>query len=298
MTTLTSNVSEFRVPVSGGHLVGHVAGEGPELLLLHGGPVSNYLEPLADELRDGYRVATYQQRGLEPSTLAEPFDVPTHLADVIAVLDHLGWRQAIVGGHSWGGNLLLHLIATHRDRVAGALVIDPLGGVGDGGFPAFDAEMVRRTPPAEVARAEMLDQRMMEGVATEEEALESLRIFWPAYFPSPDRAPAFLNLRMNAASAGPTLQSAVEELPGLAERLAVSAVPTVFVHGASSPMPVTASTDTAEVMGASARVVVVPDGGHFMWMDVPGCLRQPLDELQARVSIAVDDVVEPRDPNP
>ena len=279
----TGETIEFRAPVPGGELVGCIGGGGPDLLLLHGGPVSNYMEPLADELRDGYRVATYQQRGLEPSTLAAPFDVSTHVADVIAVLDHLGWDRAIVGGHSWGGNLLLHLLATHRERVVGALVVDPLGGVGDGGFPAFDAEMVRRTPPEEVERAAMLDQRLMDGLATEAEAVESLRIFWPAYFPSPDRAPEFPELRVNAASAGPTLESAVAELPGLANRLAGSQVPTVFVHGAASPMPVTASTDTAEVIGGAAHVVVVPDAGHFVWMDVAGCLRLPLDSLLERV---------------
>ena len=282
MGSQRGQTSEFRVPVPGGELVGRIGGGGPELLLLHGGPISNYLEPLADELRDGYRVATYQQRGLEPSTLAEPYDVSTHLADVIAVLDHLGWGRAIVGGHSWGGHLLLHLLATHNDRVAAALVVDPLGGVGDGGFPAFDAEIVRRTPPEELERAEMLDQRLMDGIATEAEAMESLRIFWPAYFPSPDRAPEFPDLRVNAASAGPTLQSAVAELPGLANRLAGSQVPTAFVHGAASPMPVTASTDTAEVIGAAAHVVIVANAGHFMWIDVPGCLRQPLDGLVKR----------------
>jgi pimeloyl-ACP methyl ester carboxylesterase len=167
--------------------------------------------------------------------------------------------------------------------VLAALVVDPLGGVGDGGFPAFDAEMVRRTPPEEVERGAILDQRVMEGVATDEEARESFRIFWPAYFPTPDRAPACPDIRVNAASAGPTLQSAVAELPGLASRLEGAQVPTVFVHGAASPMPVTASTDTAEVMGVAASVAVVPDAGHFIWMDVPGCLRPLLDRLVERV---------------
>jgi pimeloyl-ACP methyl ester carboxylesterase len=282
MSESMGETDEFRTRVAGGELVGRVGGQGPELLLLHGGPVSNYLEPLADELRDGYRVATYQQRGLQPSTLAGPFDVPTHMADVIAVLDHLGWQRPMVGGHSWGGNLLLHLLAAHPDRVLGALVIDPLGGVHDGGFPAFEAEMVRRTRPEEVERAAMLDQRVMDGSATEAEAVESLRIFWAAYFPSPDRAPEFPDLRVNAAMAGPTLESAVAELPGLASRLAGSEVPTVFVHGAASPMPLTASTDTAQVMGQSASVVVVPGAGHFVWMDVADCLRQPLDDLRGR----------------
>lgn len=279
MDSHTGHTSEFRAPVAGGDLVGRVGGAGPELLLLHGGPVSNYLEPLADELRDSYCVATYQQRGLEPSTLAEPYDVASHLRDVIAVLDHLGWNRAIVGGHSWGGYLLLHLLASHPSRVAAALVVDPLGGVGDGGYPAFGEEIVRRTPTEAVERAELLDQRLMEGIATEAEATESLRIFWPAYFPSPDRAPAFPDVRVNAVSAGATLQSAVAELPGLADRLTGSEIPTTFVHGAASPMPVTASTDTAEAIGTAARVVTIADAGHFMWMDVPGCIRQPLDNL-------------------
>jgi hypothetical protein len=44
-------------------------------------------------------------------------------------------------------------------------------------------------------------------------------------------------------------------------------------------MPVTASTDTAGVIGTAARVVIIAHAGHFMWMDVPGCMRQPLDDL-------------------
>lgn len=284
MQTAESGPVEFRAPVEGGELVGWVGGNGPDLLLLHGGPISNYLEPLADELRDEYCVATYQQRGLEPSTLEPPFDVQTHVVDVLAVLDHLGWQRALVGGHSWGGNLLLHVLASHPERLVGALVIDPLGGVGDGGFPAFDAEMLRRTPPDEVERASMLDKRVMEGVATGTEAFESFRIFWPAYFPSRERAPECPDIRLNAASAGPTLASAVAELPGLAARLAGLHVPTVFIHGAASPMPITASTDTAQVIGSEALVEIVPDAGHFVWIDVPGCVRDGLDRLAARAN--------------
>lgn len=271
--------AEIRVDVPGGELVGRVIGEGTPLLLLHGGPVSQYLEPLAKELGDEYQVAIYQQRGLEPSTLSGPFDVATHVSDVIAVMDHLGWDAPLVGGHSWGGNLLLHTLVAHPSRVRGALLLDTLGGVGDGGYAEFDQEMSRRIPSSERERAAALDHRMMEGVATAEEGTEVMRIFWPAYFPSPERATPFPGLRCNAASAGATLGSALVETPALGERLRGCAVPAVFVHGASSPMPVTASTDTAAVMGQATRVVVVPDAGHFLWVDHPGCLRQPLDEL-------------------
>ena len=53
------NRTDLRVPALGGDLVGWVAGEGPPVLLLHGGPAmsGDYLDPLADELVPGFRVA-------------------------------------------------------------------------------------------------------------------------------------------------------------------------------------------------------------------------------------------------
>ncbi len=81
-----------------------------------------------------------------------PYDVATQVADVVAVLDGLGWQKAVVAGHSWGGHLLLHLLASHPERIAAALAIDTLGGVGDGGEAEFDVELYRRTPPRDLER--------------------------------------------------------------------------------------------------------------------------------------------------
>lgn len=94
----------FEVGVDGGLLRGWVVGHGDPVLLLHGGPGLpwTYLQALVDEICDGYQVAAYQQRGLPPSTAGAPFDVPTQVGDVVAVLDGLGWDRAVVIGHSWG----------------------------------------------------------------------------------------------------------------------------------------------------------------------------------------------------
>ena len=107
-------------------LAGWVTGSGRELLLLHGGPgMTDYMESLLPEL-DGFRVASFQQRGVAPSTLAGPFDVPTLRDDVLDVLDTLGWEAPAMIGHSWGGHLLLHLLAAAPTRVRAALVVDPV----------------------------------------------------------------------------------------------------------------------------------------------------------------------------
>jgi pimeloyl-ACP methyl ester carboxylesterase len=57
--------AELRVKVSGGELGGWVTGDGPPVLLIHGGPGLSYevMEGLADEVGGGYTVASYQQRG-------------------------------------------------------------------------------------------------------------------------------------------------------------------------------------------------------------------------------------------
>ena len=137
--------------------MGYVTGSGPAVLLLHGGPgMTDYMQSLLPEL-DGYRAALFQQRGVAPSTLAAPFDVPTLRDDVIDVLDTLGWEAPAMIGHSWGGHLLLHLLAVTPTRVGAALAVDPLGAVGDGGVAAFEAELLRRLPEATVARLKELE---------------------------------------------------------------------------------------------------------------------------------------------
>jgi pimeloyl-ACP methyl ester carboxylesterase len=179
--------------------------------------------------------------------------VPTQVADVVAALDGLGWNRAVVIGHSWGGHLLLHLLAAYPERVAAAIVVDSLGGVGDGGEAQFEAELNRRTPPESVERAQELDERAMDGQGTEAEAVESLRLYWAAYFVNPAAAPPFPDMQLSVEAYSATFESLHTELPALAGRLVGLAVPTVFVHGAGSPMPVEASTDTAQVIGPPLR---------------------------------------------
>src|SRR5712691_3969168 len=44
--------------------------------------------------------------------------------DLLAVLDHLGWEQAVVAGQSTGGNLAVELGSRAPTRVAGAVGVD------------------------------------------------------------------------------------------------------------------------------------------------------------------------------
>jgi pimeloyl-ACP methyl ester carboxylesterase len=276
----------FAADVPGGSLGGTVAGAGPAVLLLHGGPglSCDYLQPVVDELAGGYRVAVYQQRGLAPSTALEPYDMATQTDDVAAVLDALGWAEAAIVGHSWGGHLLLHVLGRHPGRVSAALVIDPLGGVGDGGEELFDAELMRRTPQRDLARVEHLEQQAMAGLGSDEDVLESLRLLWPAYFADPSNAPPLPPMRLSVEAYAATFESLHAELPALAARLSGVTVPTLFLHGGAGPTPISASADTAGAIGSAAAVDVLPGAGHFPWYEHPGCVREALDRLLTRAA--------------
>jgi pimeloyl-ACP methyl ester carboxylesterase len=256
-------------------LAGWVTGSGPEVLLLHGGPgLTDYMDSLLPEL-DGFRVASFQQRGVAPSTLAGPFDVPTLRDDVLEVLDTLGWVAPTMIGHSWGGHLLLHLLAAAPAHVGAALVVDPLGAVGDGGLAAFEAELHRRLPRATMARVNELEALEATRPLTQDEILESMELKWPGYFSSLDAAQPIP--QVGHAPSEESWASIREHLPTLAALLPGCPVPTRFVHGELDPLPVTASTETAELMGAA--VDVLPANGHFPWLEDPGCVRRSLDGL-------------------
>ena len=264
-------------------LGGWVRGDGRRVLLLHGGPgmAYTYLDTLADEIGEGYRVAAFQQRGLEPSSVQGPFDVATAVADVAAVLDALGWDRAWIVGHSWGGHLLLHCAVAIPNRMHGGLAVDLLGGVGDGGEAGFEAELMRRTPPEAAARAQELDERGMRGEGTPEEMQESLELLWPAYFASPDHTMPFMDARTSIPAYAGIWDSAKALLPGLEASLAEVAMPFGVVAGGLSPMPV------EEAAAATARAIpgawleVVDGAGHFPWFERPGCIRAALDRLSA-----------------
>jgi pimeloyl-ACP methyl ester carboxylesterase len=264
-----------------GGLAGWVQGEGRPVLLLHGGPGIEcaYLDELPDEIGPGYRVAMFQQRGLAPSTTEGPFDIATAVADVVAVLDALGWEHAYVVGHSWGGRLLLHVALDAPERLLGGLSIDASGGVGDGGMRAYEAALMARTPEEDVARAAALDERALSGEGTEADMQETYRLLWPAYFASRDDVPPFTTPRMSTDAYSGLYESAVAELAALEASLGNIAVPLGFLAGGASPMP------ADKALGATARAVpgawveVVDDAGHFPWYERPGCVRAALARL-------------------
>jgi pimeloyl-ACP methyl ester carboxylesterase len=57
----------------------------------------------AARLAANRQVAALDMRGFGDSDWPGDYSLAAHAADIVAVLDHLGWRKAILIGHSMGG---------------------------------------------------------------------------------------------------------------------------------------------------------------------------------------------------
>jgi pimeloyl-ACP methyl ester carboxylesterase len=174
VTALNDPYSEFcDVPVAGGTLHVARAGAPPDeaeavVLALHGLTSSLMIwRTVAREITRHTRLCLLAPdlRGRGRSgALAGPFGFQTHIADLLAVLDHFRVQRAVLAGHSLGAYIAAYLGAQHPERAAAIVVADS-------GMPFSDvpkgepAEVVERAFGAAIGRLRMTFESVDEYVA-------------------------------------------------------------------------------------------------------------------------------------
>lgn len=121
------------VPVSGGTLTVARTGAAVErtdtvVLAIHG-ITSNGLvwRSVARDVtwRTQMSVLAPDLRGRgENAGLSGPYGISTHVADMLAVLDHVGAERAVLVGHSMGAYVAARIAAEHPERTAGLVMVD------------------------------------------------------------------------------------------------------------------------------------------------------------------------------
>jgi pimeloyl-ACP methyl ester carboxylesterase len=273
----------FDVAAGGAVLRGHSGGSGAAALLLHGGAaVPDYLGDCAALLDGLFSTIRYTQRGTPPSGEADPYTIESHASDAVAVLDAFGLALAWVIGHSWGGHLAMHLALLHPDRVAGLLLIDPLG-ADPSVFAEQDANLRRGLTPEQIARVDAVEERRRAGAVTEGELVERIALIWTQFFTRYEAIstpPEHVGVQ---ASIGTNRSIADHyERQTLKRGLPTLRVPALFVHGEQDPLPLRSTLETAELI-PGALVETIPDCGHFPWLEQPAAFRAAVERLLSAV---------------
>ncbi|GAA4283581.1 alpha/beta hydrolase [Brevibacterium daeguense] len=120
---MSTPTTEYLLPVPGGHLFVEETGDGPPLVLLHGGALdrrmwSAQIRPLAAA---GYRVAAADARGHGQSSLPTvPF---RQCDDVAALVQALGAGPAVLIGLSMGGGAAVDTALEHPEAVRAVVTV-------------------------------------------------------------------------------------------------------------------------------------------------------------------------------
>jgi pimeloyl-ACP methyl ester carboxylesterase len=224
-----------------------VHGSGPALILTHGySSTSAMWEGQIDAFSKHHKLVLWDMRGHgqsdcpdDPSAYSEAHTV----ADMAALLDEIGARQAIVGGLSLGGYMSLAFYRTHPGRVSALLIIDT--------GPGFKKED---------ARAAWNKRAHDTGDRFEREGLAVLK--------SASRERSTVSHRDASGLAHAARGMLTQRDARVIESLPDIKVPSLVVVGADDA-PFLAASDYMAAKIPDARKLVIPAAGHAVNIDQP-----------------------------
>lgn len=242
------------------------SGQGPPLVLCHGGPgLWDMFAELAADLADLRTVVRWDQRGCGRSQPGGPYTLARAVADVDAVVRAAGAPVALLG-HSWGAQLALAYALEHPARVSRLVYLSGTGTSVDAWRQEFHAAFRRRLGPAA--------DRLAELQATDPRAAAMLQ--WTVDVVDPAAAPAVV-----AAMATPWFGVNRAANRGLQDDVAAGwdeaavlarcrelTVPTLILEGAADVRPRWAVDPLAAALPDVTRVTL-PGVGHLPWLEAP-----------------------------
>ena len=267
-------------------------GTGPRVLLCNGLAAPAQCWPSLLDPACGYEVVSWHMRGFLGSDRPgrpEQARLEVQSRDALALLDHLGWSEALVLGWSFGVNMAVELAIEDPDRMTGLVAV---AGVPGGTFQAL---LGRNPLPAEVRKA-----LGITGTALGESQAWGINII-AARIPSPAIvAEALLRTGfINGAASRQAVIAMVEpyfthdfgwyfktaRLLADHDPLDVSAlrVPVEVLVGRSDAVTDPRAVERFGTELPDAEVLVLP-GTHFLPIEHPQEILAALDRLRTRVA--------------
>ena len=257
-------------------------GDGPPVVVLHGGPGADhgYLLPGFDLLANGRELIYYDQRGggRSPVSRETPVGWREHVEDLEALRGLSGLSRLSLVGYSWGGLLALLYALTYPDRVERLGLVSPAP-AWRGARAEFERRLAERNaaPEVQAARKEAQDGGLRERSA-EDYRKRMFELSVAGYFHDWRRARELTPFRIT----GRTQQEVWESLGDfdLRPRLAGLAVPAVILHGEDDPIPMQTAEELARILRAPLHRLAAC--GHVPYVEAPEAFTALLDEFLPR----------------
>jgi len=267
--------------VSSNRLFCRDVGDGPPIVVVHGGPDFDhaYLLPELDRLAEAFRLVYYDQRGRGRSAEGvRPDDVTicSEVDDLDRVRSGLGLDSIAVLGHSWGGVLAMEYAVRHPDRVSQLILLDTAP-ASAGDWQALREELVRRRPAEDAEAIEAIASTDAFRRGELEAEAKYYRIHFGMTLPRRELLEALVTrLRAGWTEDGVLLARAIEHrlydetsrsadwdlFPALREL----DVPTLLLHGEHDFIPVELAARIADAI-PHARLSVLSGCGHFTFLE-------------------------------
>ncbi|HEX5616710.1 MAG TPA: alpha/beta fold hydrolase [Acidimicrobiia bacterium] len=257
-------------------LVGHRAGDGPGLLLVHGfgGAKEDFADHL-DALARTHTVATFDHRGHGES--GKPDDLGAYSfdrlrTDALAVADACGFGRFRLLGHSMGGMVVRRLAIDAPDRIEALVLMDTCPGP----IPGFDTELLEFAALTAINDGKDTLKELLDAAAVlDSPAYQRVLVNRPGYQEFQDAKWAALSPIMWAA-----MVRAIGYQPDDLDALRSVECPTLVLVGEQDTTLVGPSRAMAEAI-PGARLVVIADAGHSPQFEAPDAWFAALDGFLA-----------------
>jgi proline iminopeptidase len=252
-------------------------GNGPLLVCHPGGPglSSRYLADLAG-LGGSFTLILLDPRGTGASDPASSYATSDYAADLEAVRMHLELEEMDLLGHSHGGVAAAAYAAQHPTRVRRLILANSLVRIHP---EELEAAMQERSgePWYDDARAALEEESAGEYESKDELAALARR-FWPMYFAHyDDVARAYLEESIVPERPNPdALREFNEGLEtwDMRGQLPLVKSPTLVITGERDFITGPACSREIAAGIAGAELVIVPDCGHFTFVECPQRFRE------------------------
>ena len=243
-------------------------GKGTPLLLIHGFPHDRSLwRPQVEGLKDVARVIAPDLRGFGASGDAPgTMTMDGYAADLKALLDTLGIKQAVVCGLSMGGYIALAFLAKYPDAVKALILCNTRSGA--------DNEKAREGRHATAKKA---GEEGMAGIA---EGMLPKMVTEATLAARPHLRSSVKTMMARQSVAG-----VVAALHGIAVRpdrtpmLAAVNVPTLIITGSADTLIPPSESEAMAAAIPNSKLVVIPDVAHLSNAEAPEAFNAAVREF-------------------